>query len=128
MRVALYLRVSTRGAKNGKEQSVENQRAKLRQIAEANDWNVVAEYEDRESGSKDESKRPQFRAMLEAAKGREFDAVAVWALDRFSRQGIAKTFEYGKAHTRRVHGSLPCSRRSGRGEQNCPAPSDDPAG
>lgn len=94
MRVALYLRVSTKGAKNGREQSTENQRRKLHEIASAHDWQIVAEYEDRESGTKDEAKRPQFRAMMEAAKNREFDAVAVWALDRFSREGISKTFEY----------------------------------
>ena len=52
------------------------------------DWRVVAEYEDRESGTKD---RPQFKAMMDAASRREFDTVLVWSLDRFSREGIGKT-------------------------------------
>lgn len=99
MRVALYLRVSTRGAKGGREQTVENQRRKLLEIAAAHDWQVVAEFSDQESGAKAEAKRPGFRAMMEAAQSREFDAVAVWALDRFSREGVAKTFE----HLQRLH-------------------------
>jgi hypothetical protein len=55
VRVALYTRVSTRGPKNGREQTPENQRKQLLAFAEAMDWRVVAEYEDRESGVK---KRP----------------------------------------------------------------------
>ena len=55
------------------------------------DWRVVAEYEDRESGTKD---RPQFKAMMDAASRREFDTVLVWSLDRFSREGIGKTFDH----------------------------------
>jgi DNA invertase Pin-like site-specific DNA recombinase len=99
MRVALYLRVSTKGIKNGREQTVENQRRKLLEIAKAHDWEVVTEFTDTESGAKDGSKRPGFRAMLEAAQRREFDAVSVYALDRFSRQGIGPTF----AHLQRLH-------------------------
>jgi DNA invertase Pin-like site-specific DNA recombinase len=46
-RVALYLRVSTKGPKRGREQSPENQRKQLRAFAEAMEWSIVAEYEDR---------------------------------------------------------------------------------
>jgi DNA invertase Pin-like site-specific DNA recombinase len=99
MRVALYLRVSTKGVKNGKEQTVENQRRKLLEIAAAHDWEVVREFTDTVSGAKGERNRPGFRAMLEAAQGRDFDAVCVWALDRFSREGIGRTF----SHLQRLH-------------------------
>jgi DNA invertase Pin-like site-specific DNA recombinase len=34
--------------------------------------------------------------MFEAASRREFDILLVWSLDRFSRQGIAKTFDHLK--------------------------------
>src|SRR5215469_7261102 len=54
-------------------------------------WRVVAEFEDRESGRKH---RPQFKGMMDAASRREFDTVLVWSLDRFSREGIAKTFDH----------------------------------
>lgn len=93
-RVALYLRVSTKGLRNGREQNPENQRKQLRAFAEAMNWSVVADFEDRESGAKGEKDRPQFKAMLDAASRREFDTVLVWSLDRFSRQGIGKTFDY----------------------------------
>ncbi len=94
MRAAIYTRVSTRGMKNGKEQSPENQERKLRQFCKSMDWEVVAEYEDRESGSK--ADRPQFKAMMDAAAKREFDIVLVFALDRFSREGVGKTCDYLK--------------------------------
>ena len=95
-RVALYLRVSTRGVKNSREQSPENQRRQLRAFAEAMEWSIVAEYEDRESGAKGAKDRPQFQALMEAASQREFDTVLVWSLDRFSREGIGKTFGHLK--------------------------------
>jgi DNA invertase Pin-like site-specific DNA recombinase len=94
--VALYLRVSTKGPKRGREQSPENQRKQLRAFAEAMEWPIVAEYEDRESGAKGEKDRPQFNALMEAASRREFDTVLVWSLDRFSREGIGKTFNHLK--------------------------------
>ncbi|HTR35465.1 MAG TPA: recombinase family protein [Bryobacteraceae bacterium] len=98
MRTALYLRVSTKPAKSRKptpgEQTVENQRIKLREFAKAMDWTIVAEYEDRESGAK--AGRPGFTALMDAAARREFDAVLVWSLDRFSREGIGKTCDHLK--------------------------------
>jgi DNA invertase Pin-like site-specific DNA recombinase len=93
-RAALYLRVSTKGVKNGREQTPENQGRQLRAFAEAMNWRLVAEFEDHESGAKGEKDRPGFKALMEAASRREFDAVLVWSLDRFSREGIAKTFDY----------------------------------
>jgi DNA invertase Pin-like site-specific DNA recombinase len=95
-RAALYLRVSTRGVKNGREQSPENQRKQLRAFAEAMEWSIVAEYEDRESGAKGAKERPGFNALMEAASRREFDTLLVWSLDRFSREGIGKTFNHLK--------------------------------
>ena len=93
-RVALYLRVSTKGTKSRREQTPENQRKQLLAFAEAMNWHVAAEYEDRESGTKSENERAQFKAMMQAASRREFDTVLVWSLDRFSREGIGKTFDH----------------------------------
>src|SRR4029077_20785360 len=42
--------------------------------------------------------RPQFQALFAAASRREMDVVLVWALDRFSREGVAATF----AHIKRL--------------------------
>ena len=86
--------MSTKGPKNGREQTPENQRKQLLAFAEAMEWRVVGEYEDRESGAKGEKDRPQFKALMDAASRREFDTVLVWSLDRFSREGIGKTFDH----------------------------------
>jgi DNA invertase Pin-like site-specific DNA recombinase len=94
MRIALYLRVSTKPRVRSiiKEQSVENQRAKLTEFAKAMSWRISQTFEDRESGAKKD--RPGFRALMDAAARREFDGVLVWSLDRFSREGIGKTCDH----------------------------------
>ena len=79
-RAALYLRVSTDG------QTVENQRRDLIKLAELRGWEVVATYEDAGiSGSKGRDKRPGLNQMLQDARRRKFDLVAVWAIDRLGR-------------------------------------------
>ena len=79
-RVALYLRVSTN------EQTVENQRRELEQVAGRRGWTVVAVYEDAGiSGAKGRDKRPGFDQMLKDASRRKFDVVMAWAIDRLGR-------------------------------------------
>ena len=96
MRAALYLRTSTkpkaRPKPGHKEQSVENQRAKLLDFAKAMEWTVATEYVDHDSGAK--ADRAGFTAMMDAATRREFDVILVWSLDRFSREGIGKTCDH----------------------------------
>jgi len=87
-RVALYTRVST-----GK-QDTENQAEILREFANRQGWEVVAEFTDVVSGTKSEKDRPQFRKMFEAASRHEFDLVLFWALDRFSREGVLPTLHH----------------------------------
>ena len=87
-RVALYVRVSTRD----KGQDVANQLDKLREFCHANEWRIVREFQDQDSGGK--SDRQGFVAMLAAARVREFDIVLFWALDRFSREGVLETLQY----------------------------------
>ena len=52
---------------------------------------VVREYVDHESGAKGADQRKQFGRLFVDAARREFDMVLVWALDRFSRNGMAST-------------------------------------
>lgn len=116
MRVCLYVRVSTidrcpvcrrlgerkvgtlitcRVCKldfQGKGQDTENQVSELRRHAATQGWEVVKEYTDHKSAKSGE--RDQFKEMFDAAERHEFDAVVVWALDRFSREGIRETFNY----------------------------------
>ena len=89
-KVAIYSRVSTfdRG------QDPENQLLQLREFCQKEDYQVIHEYIDYESGRKSGSDRAQFSAMLEAASQRQFDLVLFWSLDRLSREGIRKTIHY----------------------------------
>ncbi len=79
-RVAFYLRVSTG------EQTTENQRRELEQVAKRSGWQVVEIYEDSGiSGANGREKRPAFDKLLKDASRREFDLVAAWSVDRLGR-------------------------------------------
>jgi DNA invertase Pin-like site-specific DNA recombinase len=79
-RVALYARVSTT------EQSSDNQLRELRDVAKRAGWTITAEFTDNGiSGAKGRQERPGLDALMQAANRREFDMVAVWALDRAFR-------------------------------------------
>jgi DNA invertase Pin-like site-specific DNA recombinase len=90
LRAALYARVSTKD----KGQDTENQLAQLRAFCTASSWTITAEFVDQVSGK--HSDRERFKAMFVAASRREFDLLVTWALDRLSREGVAKTFEHIK--------------------------------
>ena len=89
-RVALYATVSTKD----KGQDTENQLAQLRAFCAASGWTIVAEFIDHATGKN--ADREQFKRMFTAASRRQFDLLVTWALDRLSREGVAKTFEYIK--------------------------------
>ncbi|QIN84652.1 resolvase [Rubrobacter tropicus] len=90
-RVAIYLRVS----KDDGSQETDNQLLQLREFCEG--WEghgLVAEYVDRESGTRGRRERKDFDRMFADAVRRRFDVLLFWALDRFSREGIRKTIAY----------------------------------
>src|ERR1700688_3031078 len=88
MRVAIYARVSTKD----KGQDTESQLRELRHFAESSGWTIAHEFIDHESAKNGD--RDEFQAMLADASKRKFKAVVVWALDRFTREGIEATFAY----------------------------------
>ena len=88
MRVFLYARVSTRD----KGQDVETQLRQLREFCQRQDWELVHEYVDHETGAK--SDRRQFQALMLACSQRRADVVVFWALDRFTREGTYETLRY----------------------------------
>lgn len=55
----------------------------LREYDERRDFEVVGEFVDHASGTKDD--RPQKQAMLDAVRKRKVDVVLVWRYDRFAR-------------------------------------------
>lgn len=89
IRVATYLRVSK------EDQDPENQLLQLREFCGR--WEgheLVAEYVDRQSGTRGRRERRDFDRMFADAARRRFDVLLFWALDRFSREGIRKTIVY----------------------------------
>ena len=91
MRVALYARVSTAD----KDQNTENQLVLLRREAEWAGDTIIKEYVDEKSGGS--SNRKAFQELMRDAGKRRFDLVRVFALDRFSSEGIEKVFEHTAA-------------------------------
>jgi len=82
-----------RVSKNDEGQTPENQKEPLIKLAQSLGLEVAGQYYiDMASGGN--SNRPQFQQMLKDAKGRKFNMVLVWSLDRFSREGISNTLHY----------------------------------
>ena len=84
-RAAIYARVST------STQEADNQVLELRAYAARQGWEVTHVFREREHGW--EPDREQLKHLLSFAHERKFDLVLVWALDRFSRQGIGPTLQ-----------------------------------
>ena len=84
-RVAIYARVSTT------KQETENQVAQLREYASRMGWSVAEVLKETEHGW--EPDREKLQELLDLARFREIDIALVWALDRFSRQGVAATLK-----------------------------------
>jgi len=85
MNAALYLRVSTKADKRDDETAPPSKaagksitrRRQLRQFCETQGWEIVAEFQDEDSGGK--SDRAGFQRMLRAAAQRQFDILVFWA-------------------------------------------------
>ena len=75
-----------------KGQDTDNQLIQLREYCSRQGWEIVTEFVDRETAK--HGQRDEFKAMFEAASRRQFDVVLVWALDRFTREGVYQTFDY----------------------------------
>ena len=88
IRCCLYARISTSDGR----QDTENQLVQLREYATRQDYHVVQEYIDHASGK--HSDRDAFKQLFDGASKRMFDRVVVWALDRFTREGVLETFEH----------------------------------
>lgn len=85
-RAVLYARVSTKD----KGQDPTNQLIPLRTMARTRGWKIVDEIIEHESAAGSKT-RKQFVQMLRRAESHEFDVVAFWSLDRFSREGVTQT-------------------------------------
>ncbi len=83
MNVVLYLRYSS---DRQTEQSIEGQQRVCREYCARNGMTIVGEYVDRAlSAAKNTEKREMFLRMIRDSERRQFEAVVVYKLDRFSR-------------------------------------------
>lgn len=97
MKVAFYVRVSTQ------VQSTAMQIEELTAAAERFEWNVVGVYDDTGfSGGKSADERPQLKRLLDDAKKRRFDLVAVWSVDRLGRSVLDLVSILQEMHLRGV--------------------------
>ena len=79
-KVAVYARVST------DSQTVDNQIQELQEVAQRQNWVVVAVFTDEGiSGSQGRDKRPGFDALLKGVARRDFEMIAAWSVDRLGR-------------------------------------------
>jgi DNA invertase Pin-like site-specific DNA recombinase len=67
------------------DQTTDNQRPALEQLARARGLTIIADYEEQASAAKS---RARFDAMMRDARRGEFAVLLVWALDRFGRDTI----------------------------------------
>jgi putative DNA-invertase from lambdoid prophage Rac len=79
-RAALYLRVS------GDSQTTANQRPELEQLARVRGFELAHVYQETISGAA--KVRPAFERMMADARAGRFDALLIWALDRFGRSMV----------------------------------------
>ena len=95
IKVALYARVSKDEASStGALQDPENQLQPMRKFCEGMGWEIRDVFIDRASGGS--ANRPEFQKLLSKVKQKYYDLVLVWALDRFSREGMTNTLAYIK--------------------------------
>ena len=81
MRAALYARYSTAGQR---EASIEDQLRECVEFSKRNGFKVVSQFHDA-AMSGNESNRPGYQRMLEAARAKRFDVIVAHELSRLSR-------------------------------------------
>ncbi|WP_270886530.1 recombinase family protein [Pedococcus sp. 5OH_020] len=82
----IYARISQ--DRTGEGGGVTRQLADCRAEAQRRGWPVVAEFVDDDVSAYNGKTRPQYRAMLDAIRDRQADAVLVWHMDRLHRRPI----------------------------------------
>jgi putative DNA-invertase from lambdoid prophage Rac len=92
MKVALYCRVSTA------EQTTENQRIRLVEYAGRQGW----EFEVIEEVMSSRKARPKKAELLQRLRGKEFDAVMIWKLDRWARSSYELLNEIQELHQKGI--------------------------
>lgn len=82
MNIVIYARFSSHSQN---EQSIEGQLKTCYNFANQKGYTIVGEYIDRAISGKDAENRLEFQHMIEDSAKRQFQAILVYQLDRFSR-------------------------------------------
>lgn len=90
MKALIYVRVSK------EEQNPNNQIMELKEFCKKQGWEIYDVLVDRDSGLNGREKRENFNRVFELANKRKYDVLLIWALDRFTREGVSKTLMYLK--------------------------------
>lgn len=85
-KVAIYAR------KSKGDEDYSNQLGELQEYCIKQGWTIYKIYSEVISGK--ESQRPEFTSIMEDASQKKFDIILVWALDRFTREGVDKVWKY----------------------------------
>lgn len=86
VRAAIYVRISR--DVTGEGLGVERQADDCHALAERLDWEVVGTYTDNDISAYSGRHRPEYRALLNAVRRREIDAIVTWHPDRMHRRPI----------------------------------------
>lgn len=78
--VVIYARYSS---DNQREESIEGQIRDCKAYAQANHMHIVNIYIDRAFSARSDN-RPEFQKMIKDSASKQFEAILVWKLDRFS--------------------------------------------
>ena len=89
MNAVIYARYSS---DNQREESIEGQLRECSEFAERKGYTVINTYADRAISGKKADNRPQFMQMIADSRQRQFEAVIVWKIDRFSRDKYDSVF------------------------------------
>lgn len=89
MKTAIYARVST------DDQTTDNQIPALVEWATRRGF-ILGEIYQEHASAWAENRQTELPRLLDDARKRKFDLVIVWALDRLTRQGVGRIFEYIK--------------------------------
>lgn len=92
IRMALYCRVSTAS------QTTKNQKIKLEDYAEREEWDYVT-FEEQMSTRKT---RPIKQEVLMALRNKQFDGVCIWRLDRWARSTRELILEIKELHDKEI--------------------------
>ncbi|WP_336628811.1 MULTISPECIES: recombinase family protein [unclassified Microbacterium] len=84
VRAAIYARISS--DKTGEGKGVDRQEGDCRALAKRLGWEVVSVYIDNDVSAASGKPRPEYRAMLDAVKAKEVDAILAWHPDRLHRR------------------------------------------